>query len=115
MKLQTASETLSFIRELEEKAAKFYEDLQKAVKHDASKVMLGQFAKMELNHARILERFKSGDIDDYEAPEITDLKLSDYMVEADTNSDMTYQEIIVVAMKREEAAKTLYTNLADES
>lgn len=27
MKLQTASETLSFIRELEEKAAKFYEDL----------------------------------------------------------------------------------------
>jgi len=29
MNLRTASETLSFIRELEEKAAKFYEDLAK--------------------------------------------------------------------------------------
>jgi len=34
MKLQTASETISFIKELEEKAAKFYEDLPKKYSND---------------------------------------------------------------------------------
>lgn len=41
-----------------------------------------------------------------------DLKISDYVVNVKPTPEMTYEEALIVAMKKEKAAFKLYTNLA---
>ena len=40
------------------------------------------------------------------------LKISEYMVEVVAAADMSFQDALILAMKREQAATALYTNLA---
>ena len=46
------------------------------------------------------------------ARKITDLKIADYVVDTELSTDMDYQQALIVAMKREKAAFSLYTNLS---
>ena len=42
------------------------------------------------------------------------MKISNYVVDMEPAPDMTYQDIIIMAMKREEAANKLYTAMAEK-
>ena len=44
--------------------------------------------------------------------DILDMKLSDYLVKGNTKGKMTYQDALILAMKREKAAYKLYKRLA---
>ena len=108
-------EVINFAIEREYEAANFYKELQGTVRQNSSKKMLEELEQMELNHAEILKNFTEEGVEEFEPPNIKDLKLSDYMVKTIPNSEMTYQEVLVTAMKREEASKKLYTALANEA
>jgi len=54
-------------------------------------------------------------IDSYEFKKITDLKISDYMVEVDYEEGMPMPEILKIAMKKEENAVKLYSMLSDKT
>ena len=41
-----------------------------------------------------------------------DLKISDYLVDVDATDDISYQDALIVAMKRERAAYELYSDMA---
>lgn len=43
---------------------------------------------------------------------VSDLKVGDYLVDAKTGQDMSYQDALILAMKREKAAFLLYQDLA---
>ena len=61
-----------------------------------------------LNNIRQRKGVKAEDI-----PEVQDLMISDYLVEGDLTDSMNYQDIIILAMKREEKSHNLYTHLAE--
>ena len=46
---------------------------------------------------------------------MADLRLSNYLVAAAPTPDMSFQDIVLTAMKKEETAHALYTRLAEQS
>ncbi len=109
------SEVLEYAIERELEAAEFYRSLQDRVKSDSSKNMLKEFEKMEQIHAEKIRNFKAEDFEGFKLPEIQDLKISNSMEAPDIHDNMTFQEILVTAMKREEKANRLYIILSNAS
>ena len=114
METKNVNEVIEFAIKRELEAADFYKDLQSKVKIQASKEMLKEFEQMELGHADILKNLDLKHIRKFIVPEVNDLKLSDSFVEPGIQKDLTFQDILVIAMKNEEKAKVLYTELANQ-
>lgn len=109
-------ELITYAIERENAAAKFYKRMQEMAKSDASKEILIELEKMEIAHARILSEFTlQGSTSEFVAPNVANLKLSDYMTVKSPNEEMTYQEVLVLAMKREDGSNKLYLALAGEA
>jgi rubrerythrin len=43
-----------------------------------------------------------------------DLKMADYLVDVEETPEMTYQDALIIAMKREQVAFKLYTDMAEQ-
>ncbi|MFH1052063.1 MAG: ferritin family protein [bacterium] len=108
-------DVIKFAIERELEAAEFYRNLQGKVNVQSSKEMLITFEKMELGHADILKNLDLNKLELYKPEKVTNMKLSDYMVEPTTHGEMTFQDILVIAMKKEEAASKMYNDLANNS
>jgi rubrerythrin len=108
-------EIVEFAIEREQEAADFYHELQGRVKHEWSRNILKELEDMELGHKKILQNWTSEGVEEYKAPKITDLKISDYLEEVPANEEMGFQDVLITAMKREESAKNLYLDLAKKS
>ncbi len=111
------NEIIDFAIEGEKNAVKFYHDLQNVVTFSARKELLREYEEVEKGHVKILENlrhniFEAGEI---EIPKVASLKISDYLLEVEPSADMSYQDIIITAMKKEENAQKLYTDLANQS
>ncbi len=112
MAAQNAEELLDFAIQAEQEAHDFYTDLASRVERPAMKKLLTQFAREEMGHKRKLENIKKGSLSFPHADAVTDLKIADYLVDIEATGDLTYQEALILAMKREKAAFKLYTDLA---
>jgi len=109
------TEVIEFAIACEREAADFYRDMQSKVRFESSVRLLSDLEQMELNHIMILRGFTSEGLNEYVPPKIADLKIVDAMVEKEASPDMTFQDIIVHAMKREEKANKLYGELAEKT
>jgi rubrerythrin len=47
------------------------------------------------------------------AKKVADLKIADYVVDVVPTPEMSYQQALILAMKKEKASFLLYTNLAE--
>jgi len=65
------------------------------------------FAKEELGHKVKLEAIKQGK-DVQPVKNITDLRIADYTVDVEPAPDMSYQNALILAMKKEKVAFRLY-------
>jgi len=117
MKFGSVDEILSFAIDREKEAVDFYSSLAKEATRTSLKETFERFAKEEENHVALLSDIAGNKekIDSYELKKITDLKISDYMVEAEYEEGMPMPEILKLAMKKEEIAVKLYSTLADET
>ncbi len=106
---------MQFAIDREDEAATFYNNLQNMVKLENSKSVLKDLEMMEIGHKRLLQNFKKGDVIGYKPIKITNLKISDLMVEITPHSELNYQEALILAIKREESSNKLYTALAHEA
>lgn len=106
------NEVIDFAIDGEKQAVRFYQDLQTRVKFSAQKEMLKELENMEKGHIVILENIRTKGIQKITIKEVTDLHIADYVVDVEPEEDMTYQDILIIAMKKEEQAKNLYTTLA---
>ncbi len=97
--------------EREEDAALFYKELQNKTDFIAIKTELGEFEKMEMGHAERLRTFKTSP-GFLSVPDVRDLKISDYLTASEPAAGMSYQDILIIAMKKEEKARDLYAALA---
>ncbi|MDY6915048.1 MAG: ferritin family protein [Candidatus Cloacimonadota bacterium] len=107
------NEIIDFAVDKEKEAVEFYQDLQTKAKFKAQKEMLKELENMEKGHIIILNQLRKKGYDIVsEKKEVPDLKISNYIVNVEPSQNMSYQDILIVAMKREEASKNLYTDLA---
>lgn len=95
----------------EEEAIKLYLHAQYMTKHSSSQKMFEELATMEKGHKRRLQEMEVENVAESEIEDVPDLKISDYLVEVDFSPDLSYQEILTLAMKREESSIKLYTNM----
>ena len=117
MEFGSIEEILSFAIEKENEAADFYKKNAAEATRKSLKETFESFAKEEEKHAALLSDIAGNKekIDSYEFKKITDLKISDYMVEMEYEEGMPMEDIITLAMKREEMAVKLYRDLAGKT
>lgn len=106
------NEIIDFAIQGEKNAIAFYQDLQTRVKFKAQKELLKEYENMEKGHVVILENMRKREFQNIELKKVKDLKISDYLVEIEATDDMDYQDILIIAMKKEEAAEKLYQDLS---
>ena len=74
--------------------------------------MFEEMAREEAGHKEVFGKMSVEKAEHYKAIRIPDLKISQYLADVPLKPDMTYQEILIYAMKAEENAYQLYTNAA---
>lgn len=115
MKFKSAEEILNFAIGKEQEAADFYADLASKATQKYMTTIFEQFSREELGHKAKLEGVKSGKKLVGAEKKIVDLKIGDFLLPVDTDdsADLTYQQALVIAMKREKESFRLYSDLAD--
>ena len=91
----------------------FYTRVSQVAKFSGTKELFLDFAKQEEGHKRLLENVHIEKISQPRIDAIPDLKISDYLVDAEFRPDISYAEILRMAMKREERSVKLYTDLME--
>ncbi len=117
MNFGSIDEILDFAIKGEKEAVAFYASLAKEATRKSLKEIFENFSKEEEKHVALLSDISGNKekIDAYEFKAITDLKISDYMVEIEYKDGMPMPEILKIAMKREEKAVKLYSAMADQT
>ncbi len=110
---QSADEILDFAIGNEEDAAKFYTELAEKAELASIRKTFEDFAREELGHkAKLLGVKRSGKLS--AAPKaVLDLKIGDYLVDALPGPNLDVQQALILAMKQEQAAFRLYSDLAE--
>jgi len=110
--MNTVDEILDYAIDQEQQAADFYEDVAKRAETAGMKQILLDFAEEEKRHKKILQTVKTGEHELTPEQEILDLKISDYLVEVEASENISYQDALIIAMKKERAAYELYSDMA---
>lgn len=109
----TVDDILRFAIAEEERAEQFYTRLAEKMKVPEMREALLRFAVEERWHKdKLLAIGAGGPVIGSSGKEVTNLDLSDYMVDVKPTPDMQYQDALLLAIKRERAAQRLYTALA---
>ena len=111
-KFGSIDEVLDFAISEEEKAHDFYMDLARKVDKPWMKKALQDFAKEEAGHKQKLLGVKSGKQLAPAETKVLDLQLADYLIDVEPRPNLTYQDALILAMKKEKAAWKLYMDLA---
>ena len=106
-------EIINFAVERENEAERFYIDAAEKAKWPHIRELLLEMAKEEAAHAKHLSGFNMDKIEDTHIDPIPDIKLSNYMVDMEYKADMDFQNIMIIAMKREEKSVALYEELGN--
>lgn len=110
---------VTFAIEKEKEAADFYETSSESEIMSGKKQMLKEFAAEERKHQKMLEDYLATGVaeklDDYQFKWITDIKRSDYVDTIEYKPGMAYNELLMLAMKREEGALKLYNQLLEQA
>ena len=112
MQFDKLQDIIQFAIDKEQEASDFYLDLARRVKSDDIAAELGKMAIIEERHKKMLQDMPFAFVADGGAPPVTDMKLADYIVETPVSEDMSFQDIVNVAMHRELASMNLYASLA---
>jgi rubrerythrin len=108
-------EIIQFAIQREIESMDFYSKASKMVKHSGTKDLFLDFVKQEEGHKKKLEEVQAGKIVLGRIEKVPNLKISDYLVEAELKPDIPYGDILRIAMKREERSVKLYTDLNEKN
>jgi rubrerythrin len=111
MKLNSLDEILRFAIRKEADAAAFYR-MAADRSNPGIKKTFEELAKEEDGHKRKLEGFDLKKIDEIELKEMKGMGLSEVMEDVPFSSDMSYADLLRMAIKNEEKSQQLYTSTA---
>jgi rubrerythrin len=113
--LNSINGILDFAIEQEQIAADFYNNIAKKSATGEMQAVFQGFAKEEMGHKAKLINIKEKGTYTLTANKILDLRMSDFIDTTQPRSDMTYQDILKIAMHREKAAFKLYIILSTKA
>lgn len=109
------NDILDFAIDAEQDAVDFYNHLAEVAKTKDMKVVFTEFAQEEIGHKTRLVKIKNEGVFTLEKKDITDLKIADYIVSKVNTTDMSYQDALILAMKKEKSAFKLYLELSNRA
>lgn len=112
MEFNSLVEVLEFAIQKEEEAATFYTGLAQSMDQPHMAKIFEEFADEEREHKRKILTVMTGRPGWVPQARIADLKISDTVADVVPSPDMGYQQALIVAMKEEKAAYTLYMELS---
>jgi rubrerythrin len=119
MQFENLEAVIQYAVEREIEAADFYETASREESMSGSREMLLDFAREERKHQALLEKLRDQGLDEsvsrYKFKWIPDIKRSDYVVDLEYKKGMSYNELLMLAMKREEKALALYNRLLKQA
>src|SRR5512147_2205004 len=113
MDLKQYGEIIQFAIEKEKGAFNFYTKASQVAKYSGARELFIDFSKEEEKHRKLLEEVTLEKIDQLKVETVPDLKISDYMVDVEFRPDLSYADILRLAMKMEERSLKLYTDLRE--
>ena len=114
MKREELQAIIDFAIDKEQEAVDFYNDLAGKVNVKAIAEELKKMAKMEENHRDLLKKMDAPAAASIAVKPVEDLKIADYLVEKKPRPDMSWQDLLQIAMNRELASMNLYTDLSKQ-
>lgn len=114
MKLDSLDEILRFAIRKEADAAAFYK-MAAERSNPSVKETFKELAKMEEGHKKKLEDFDVKKIDQTELKKSRGLGISEMLQDVPYNSNMSYADLLRMAIKQEEKSQKLYTSTAEIS
>ena len=105
---------LDFAITNEEEAYEFYSKLADTMENPVTSKIFKDFSEEELGHKKKLLDVKKNNLLVAAAEKVMDLKIGDYTVKEAPTPTMTYQDALILAMKKEKAAFRLYMNLSEK-
>ncbi len=109
---KSINDVLDFAINGEQEAVDFYNQLAENSKTEDMRHVFTSFAQEEMEHKTRLTKIKAEGLYQFEKKEIVDLKIGDYTVSVKPSPGMSYQDALILAMKKEKAAFRLYYELA---
>jgi rubrerythrin len=109
------TEILDFAIGEEQAAVDFYLHLAAQSKSRQTKKVFEEYAEEEMRHkANLLSIKETGS---FHLPDavVRDLKIAEYLVDVKPSANMSYQDALILAMKKEKAAFRMYTKLAEKA
>jgi rubrerythrin len=115
MDLKSYEDIIKFAISREEAAIDTYGDMSEKAKMPGLRELLLELQDEERNHKKLLEDISPDQIATFKTEEVIDLKISDYLTEEPPSEDMTFQDLLIIAAKKEQEAVELYTKLKEGS
>lgn len=109
------NEILDFAINNEQVAVDFYIKLAEKFNDKAMKQTFEDFAREEMGHKARLTSIKEKGLYDMPQEKVMDLKIADFLVRPESTENMSYEDALKLAMKREKAAYKLYLKLAESA
>jgi rubrerythrin len=112
----TMDDALDFAIRGEEESYAFYSEMASQMTNPVMAEVFEGFAGEELKHKEKLLSFKeqgiAGSAESSGEP-VQDLRIADYVVDVKLSTDMSYEDALIFAMKKEKIAFRLYSRLAE--
>jgi len=112
MTLQEFNEILDFAIDREKEAVQFYRDLQNEAHFADQKAFLSELECMEKGHIVMVESLRQKLPTEMQIKQVPNLLISEYLISDVDHLNLTYQNILIKAMKREEMSLKLYTEMS---
>jgi rubrerythrin len=104
---------LDFAIAKENEAEAFYKEWSQKAKDPAVKGLFSELAGIEHGHAEMLSRITPEEMSATRHSAVSELGLSELLIDVKASPKVNFQEALILAMKREESAVKLYTRLAE--
>ena len=106
------NEILDFAIGEEQAAVDFYLQMAAKSRIEQTKKIFREFAEEEMRHKANLTKIREEGTLKLSDERVRDLKITEYLVDVKPTPDMSYQEALILAMKKEKAAFRMYSALA---
>jgi rubrerythrin len=106
---------LDFAIKREEEAIEGYGKMREIAKTPGLEKLLVELQEEEKKHKDLLENVDLEKVESLEIHEVIDLKISDFLVEEPLTAEMTFQDLLIFAAKKEQKAVELYTKMGQKA
>jgi len=102
---------IQFAIKREEDAYRAYGEMSEIAETPGLKELLLELQAEEKKHKELLQDITNEEIDNMETHKVIDLKISDFLTEEPPTPDMTFQDLLIFAAKKEQQAVELYMGI----